>query len=93
MPNTSNPQPPRAAYAAAIAGYTSALDNASLGREAIEELRAILKAVVELSKDSEVILSLAAVGVTLADERHNGLDCAYSDAVEQLCRQKGGSHG
>jgi hypothetical protein len=76
-----------------MAGYTAALDNASLGREAIKELRAILKAVVELAKHNDVILALATVGVTLADDRYSVLHCAHSNSIEEIFKLEWARHG
>ncbi|MES2935297.1 MAG: hypothetical protein V4805_17620 [Pseudomonadota bacterium] len=70
----------------------SAIDIAFQGEAYVDELRSILRAIVELSRDHEVIHGLAKVGFDLAEDRHNLLNAEHEDMVQKLLILNGGNH-
>jgi hypothetical protein len=70
-------------------------DIASLGAACIDELRAVLAAIVSLSAEHEVIHDLAKVAVELAEDRHSVLARYQLTAKEKLAALRaaaGGTH-
>jgi hypothetical protein len=65
-----------------------AVNLASLGRSSVDEMRSILSAIVGLSSDNDVIRKLAQLGVRLADDRHNMLDCEHEEREQKLLALK-----
>lgn len=80
------------APALALATANSAYDAAHLGRECVDELRAVLRAVVGLSERDPVVRDLAMVGFRLAETQHNLLDCACEESAANLAKAREASH-
>jgi len=80
--------------ALAIDGATDALNLANLGMQNVGDLRAILRAIFELTgfydePEHDVIRNLAKVGVELADDRHNTFDAEREVREEKLTALRG----
>jgi hypothetical protein len=75
--------------ALAIQGATNAVDMAALGESCVHELRAILAAIVALHGDNAVIHDLAQVGLFMANDKHNVLDCSREEMEGKLAALTG----
>lgn len=71
---------------------TDAIDMASLGASCVSDLRAVLQAIMRLSRDDNFIHDLARVGFQLAGDRHDVLDCEHQAMKSKLLALMGASH-
>lgn len=76
----------------AIRGATDAVNMAALGESCVNELRAVLAAIVSMSAGNDLIHDLAKVGLDLAHDRHNVLDCDRAIMEEKLASLTEASH-
>lgn len=73
----------------------AAIDATCICMYGFDDLRAILKAIhglAQQSDKSEVIGNLARVGINIADDMHNQIDCEHEEFEKKLIALKGGCH-
>ena len=77
-----------------LSKYASQADDiANLGCACIDELRAFLAAIVDLSREHSVIHDLAKVAVEIADERFELIGRSRLNAKEKLAALRAGAGG
>ena len=84
MPSTTQSPTPSTIHALALQFGRDAVDNITLAEDCALEFRAILKAILRLSGDDEVIHGLAKVAIGIADDRCNLFACVIDAASEKL---------
>lgn len=67
-----------------IQAYIDTIDAASLGMEALSKLRGLFLAIEKLTPETPEINMLAHIGVYIADDVHNMLDCGREEAEQKL---------